>query len=244
MFDGDKDASIPVFHGIREHLAELQDLQYAENKHRLLVVLQAMDTGGKDGTIRDVFHEVDPIGIHMRPFKKPTDIELAHDYLWRVHAMVPQDGQVVVFNRSHYEDVLVVRVHGWVSDEQAQKRFRHIREFERMLTDEGTTIVKFFLHISKQEQAERLQARLDDPHKRWKFAKGDLEERKLWDDYQRVYEEAIEETSTEFAPWYVIPADRKWYRNLAVSSILVDTLESLGMEFPPVEEGLDDVVIA
>ncbi len=244
MFDGDKDASLPVFQEIREELAQLQDLLYAEGKHRLLVVLQAMDCGGKDGTIRHVFHEVDPIGVHMRSFKKPTDIELAHDYLWRVHAKVPQDGQLVVFNRSHYEDVLVVRVHGWVSDDQAEKRFGHIRDFEQMLADEGTTMVKIFLHISKEEQRERLQARLDEPDKRWKFSKGDLEERKRWDDYQRVYEQAIAETSTDHAPWYVIPADRKWYRNLAVASILVDTMKGLDMQYPPDEEGLDDIVIA
>ena len=243
MFDGDKEASIPVFHRTRQRLAELQDVLYAQNKHRLLMVIQAMDTGGKDGTIRHVFHEVDPIGVHMRSFKKPTEVELAHDYLWRVHPHVPGNGELVVFNRSHYEDVLVVRVHGWVDDERAEKRFRHIRDFEQMLADEGTTIVKFFLHISKDEQAERLQARLDEPDKRWKFSLGDLEERKFWNDYQRVYQEAISATSTADAPWFVIPADRKWYRNLAISQILVDTLESLDMAYPPPEDDLDDVEV-
>ncbi len=242
-FEGDKDDSISVLDERRQRLAELQDLLYAEGKHRFLLVLQAMDTGGKDGTIRHVFRDVDPIGVRMRGFKKPTEPELAHDYLWRVHPHVPGDGEVVVFNRSHYEDVLVVRVHGLVDDELVRRRFRHIREFEQLLVDEGTTIVKVFLHISKAEQAERLQARLDEPNKRWKFSKADVAERARWDDYQRAYEDAIAETSTDAAPWYVVPADRKWYRNLVVSKILIDTLEALDMAYPPVEEGLDDVVI-
>ena len=216
---------------------------YAQNAHRVLLVLQAMDSGGKDGTIRHVFRDVDPIGVRMRSFKKPSARELAHDYLWRVHPHVPGDGELVVFNRSHYEDVLVVRVHDWIDDDLAEKRFRHIRAFEQMLADEGTTIIKVFLHISKDEQAERLQARLDEPDKNWKFSKGDLAERELWDDYQRVYEEAISETSTKDAPWYVVPADRKWYRNLAVSQNLIDTLEDLDLRYPDPEEGLEDVVI-
>ncbi len=242
-FDGDKAASFPVFQETRQRLADLQDVLYAEHRHKVLVVLQATDTGGKDGTIRHVFHEVDPIGVHMRSFKKPSERELAHDYLWRVHAKVPATGQLVVFNRSHYEDVLVVRVHGLVPEDRIEKRFRHIREFERMLADEGVTIVKFFLHISKDEQAERLQARLDEPDKHWKFSSADLAERERWDDYQEAFAEAIAETSTDFAPWYVIPADRKWYRNLAVSRILVDTLEDLDMSYPEPEEGLADIVI-
>ncbi|HEU5083399.1 MAG TPA: polyphosphate kinase 2 family protein [Acidimicrobiales bacterium] len=242
-FDGDKDDAEPVFAERQQRVAELQDLLYADGSQRLLVVLQAMDTGGKDGTIRHVFHEVDPIGVHMRSFKKPTSTELARDYLWRAHAQVPADGELVVFNRSHYEDVLVVRVHGLIDDERARLRFAHIRDFERMLVEEGTTIVKLFLHISKEEQAERLQARLDERDKRWKFSTGDLAERAHWDDYQRAYQEAIAATSTEEAPWYVVPADRKWYRNLAVSTILVETLEGLGMSYPQPEEGLDDIVI-
>ncbi len=242
-FDGNKDDSLPVFAQRRKRLAELQDVLYAQGEHRLLFVLQAMDTGGKDGTIRHVFGAVDPIGVRMRSFKKPSEVELAHDYLWRVHPHVPGDGELVVFNRSHYEDVLVVRVHGWVDDDHAQMRFRHIRDFEQMLVDEGTTIVKVFLHISEDEQAERLQARLDEPDKIWKFSTADLEERKHWDEYQRVYEEAITETSTTVAPWYVVPADRKWYRNLAVSQILIDTLESLDLRYPDPEDGIDDIVI-
>ncbi len=242
-FDGDKDESIPVFEERRTRVAELQDLLYADGSQRVLIVLQAMDTGGKDGTIRHVFHEVDPIGVHMRSFKKPTSKELAHDFLWRAHAQVPADGELVVFNRSHYEDVLVVRVHGLVDDDRARLRFAHIRDFERMLAEEGTTIVKLFLHISKQEQAERLQARLDEPDKRWKFSTGDLAERAHWDAYQHAYQEAIAATSTDEAPWYVVPADRKWYRNLAVSTILVETLEGLGMSYPQPEEGLDEIEI-
>ena len=242
-FDGDKEDSHAVLAERQQRLAELQDLLYAEGKHRVLLVLQAMDTGGKDGTIRHVFNQVDPIGVHMRSFKKPSETELSHDYLWRVHPYVPGDGELVVFNRSHYEDVLIVRVHDIIDDGRARKRLRHIREFERMLVDEGTTIVKVFLHISKEEQAERLQARLDEPNKNWKFSTGDLEERKRWDDYQRVYAEAITETSTDHAPWHVVPADRKWYRNLAVSQLLIDTLEGLDMRYPEPEEGLEDVVI-
>jgi PPK2 family polyphosphate:nucleotide phosphotransferase len=242
-WDGGKRDSKPAFAVLQRQVADLQDLLYADGSQRVLVVLQATDTGGKDGTIRHVFDRVNPIGVHVRSFKKPSERELAHDYLWRVHPHVPADGELVVFNRSHYEDVLVTRVHGLVDDERARKRFHHIREFERLLTDEGTTIVKLFLHISEEEQAERLQARLDEPHKHWKFSKADLAEREHWDRYQQVFREAIEATSTEHAPWYVVPADRKWYRNLAVASILVATLERLGMSYPDPEEGLDGVVI-
>ena len=242
-FDGGKSEGKELLHERRTRLADLQDLMYADGTQRLLFVLQAMDTGGKDGTIRHVFRKVDPIGVHMWGFKKPSTAELARDYLWRVHARVPADGEVVVFNRSHYEDVLVVRVHGLIDDEKAERRLAHIRDFERMLTEEGTTVVKVFLHISKEEQAERLRARLDEPDKNWKFSAADIAEREHWDDYQRVYQEAIGATSTEAAPWYVVPADRKWYRNLAISTILVETLEGLGMSYPEPEEGLEDIVI-
>ncbi len=242
-FDDGKKDSLPEFARLRARLAELQDVLYAQNTHRVLVVLQGMDTGGKDGTIRHVFQDVDPIGVRMRSFKKPSAEELAHDYLWRVHPHVPGDGELVVFNRSHYEDVLVTRVHGWVADAEAKKRLSHIRAFERLLVDEGTTIVKLFLHISKQEQAERLRARLDEPDKRWKFAAADLEERAFWGDYQRVYAETLSATSTKDAPWYVVPADRKWYRNLAVARILVNTLEGLELAYPEPESDLENVVI-
>lgn len=228
---------------LNDRLEAAQELLWAENKHKVLLVLQATDTGGKDGTIRHVFDGVNPQGVRVASFKKPSTKELAHDYLWRVHRQTPSTGEMVIFNRSHYEDVLVVRVHGWVSEEQIQKRFHHIREFERLLADEGTTVVKFFLHISKEEQKARLQSRLDEPHKHWKFSAGDLAERKLWDDYQKAFTDLLRETSTDYAPWYVIPADRKWFRNLLISRIVVDLLEGLDMQYPAPEDGLEDVVI-
>ena len=228
---------------LNEELEALQEQLYAEGKHKILVVLQGMDTSGKDGTIRHVFEGVNPQGVKVAPFGKPTQIELAHDYLWRVHQNVPKRGEIVIFNRSHYEDVLVVRVHELVPLEQSARRFQHIVDFERMLADEGTKIVKFFLHISKEEQKMRLQARLDEHEKRWKFNSGDLRERALWPEYKSAYEAVLNRTSTDFAPWYVVPADRKWYRNLIVASTLVDILKGLQMEYPSAEEGLDDIVI-
>ncbi len=224
-------------------LEHLQELLYAEGKHKLLVVLQAMDTGGKDGTIRHVFDGTNPQGVKVASFKKPTPEELAHDYLWRVHPHTPGRGEIAIFNRSHYEDVLVVRVHDLVPEAVWSRRYDHIVAFEKLLADEGTTILKFFLHISKDEQRQRLQARADDPTKHWKFSFGDLEERKLWDDYLAAYEAAISQTSTDFAPWYIIPADRKWYRNLVITRIIVQTLEALDMSYPPPEGDLTDVVI-
>ena len=215
---------------------------WAEDKHKVLLVLQATDTGGKDGTIRHVFDGVNPQGVRVASFKKPTDNELAHDYLWRVHKHAPSTGEMVIFNRSHYEDVLVVRVHGWISEEKVQQRFHHIREFERLLSDEGTPIAKFYLHISKEEQKQRLQSRLDEPEKNWKFATSDLDERKLWDDYQKAFADTLSQTSTDYAPWYVIPADRKWFRNLLISRIVVDNLEGLDMAYPSTEDGLSDIV--
>ena len=228
---------------LNDELEHLQELLYAEGKHKVLVVLQATDTGGKDGTIRHVFDGTNPQGVHVASFKKPTDEELAHDYLWRVHQHTPESGHITIFNRSHYEDVLVVRVHGIVSDEQWERRYGHINDFERMLADEGTTIVKIFLHISKAEQKQRLQDRLDEPDKNWKFSKGDLAERERWDDYQGAFTAMLERTSTEWAPWYVIPANKKKYRNLVISQILVDTLRDLDMSYPPPEDGLQDIEI-
>lgn len=222
-------------------IGELQELLYAGGRHRLLVILQGMDTSGKDGTIRRAMRDVTPQGLRVASFKKPTAKELARDFLWRVHAEVPGDGEIVVFNRSHYEDVLVVRVHSLVPRDVWQKRYQQINDFERMLVESGTTILKFFLHISADEQKERLQTRLDDPTKRWKFQHGDLEERKKWNDYAKAYEDAIAKTSTSHAPWYVIPADRKWARDWIVTSILVEKLESLGMKYP--EPELGDVTI-
>jgi PPK2 family polyphosphate:nucleotide phosphotransferase len=228
---------------LNKRLEELQETLWADRRHRLLVVLQAMDTGGKDGTIRKVFEGVNPAGVRVATFKAPTASELAHDYLWRVHPHVPGDGEITIFNRSHYEDVLVVRVHDLVPRERWEKRYGHLADFERMLSDEGTTIVKFFLHISKDEQRRRLQARIDDPTKHWKFSLGDLEERRLWDDYQRAYEDAISNTSTRFAPWYVVPANRKWYRDLVVASVLVKALEAMELRPPEPEQDLAGLVV-
>ncbi|MEM7337319.1 MAG: polyphosphate kinase 2 family protein [Actinomycetota bacterium] len=228
---------------LNDRLEALQELLWAQRKERVLVVLQAMDAGGKDGTIRRVFEGVDPSGVKVAAFKKPTDAELAHDYLWRVHPHVPGNGEMVIFNRSHYEELLVVRVMDLVPKARWKKRYRHIREFEQMLADEGTTIIKLFLHISKEEQRERLQERLDIPEKNWKFEEGDLGPRSQWDDYMEAFEDVVNETSTDDAPWYVIPANRKWYRNLVVSEILIQTLEGLDMSYPPAADGLDGLVI-
>ncbi|HUG74807.1 MAG TPA: polyphosphate kinase 2 family protein [Acidimicrobiia bacterium] len=242
-FDGGKKEARRALADLTARLADLQTLLFAQGRHRLLVVLQALDSGGKDGTIRAVFSPVNPQGVKVSSFKRPTEIELAHDYLWRVHPRVPGDGEIAVFNRSHYEDVLVVRVHGLVPEERWSRRYDHINAFERLLADEGTTILKFFLHISKDEQKERLQARLDDPDKHWKFDTGDLKERARWNEYAAAFEAVLERTSTEWAPWYVVPADRKWYRNLVVAQTLVETLEGLGMEFPASDEDLSQVEI-
>jgi len=232
---GDKEKAVDKLTELLAELADLQEVLYAEHKHKVLIVLQAMDTGGKDGTIRAVFEGVNPQGIQVASFKVPTPIEADHDYLWRVHARAPGKGELVIFNRSHYEEVLVVRVHGWASMDQTKLRYKSIRDFERMLVEEGTTIVKFFLHISRDEQRERLLERIDTPKKQWKFSSGDLKERAYWDDYMAAFEDAIRETSTEKAPWYVVPANRNWYRNLIVASVIVDTLRGLKMKYPEPE---------
>jgi len=242
-FEGSKREAREALRALNERLEALQELLYAEHKHKVLIVLQAMDTGGKDGTIRHVFEGVDPQGVKVASFKVPTPEELDHDYLWRVHKQVPARGEIVIFNRSHYEDVLVVRVHNLAPPAVWGRRYAHINDFERLLVEEGTTILKFFLHIGLDEQRERLQARLDEPHKRWKFNLGDLDERRLWPEYQRAYEDVLSKTSTEQAPWYIVPANRKWYRNLVVATILVETLEGLNMRYPQPEEGLEGVVI-
>jgi PPK2 family polyphosphate:nucleotide phosphotransferase len=242
-FDGGKQEGREAHDVLNTRLEELQEVLYAQGKHRILVVLQATDSGGKDGTIRNVFDGVNPQGVKVASFKRPTEQELAHDYLWRVHPHVPGNGEIVIFNRSHYEDVLVVRVHDLVPEERWSKRYEHINAFEKLLADEGTTILKLFLHISKDEQKARLQARLDDPSKHWKFSLGDLEERNRWDDYQGAFQTMLTATSTEWAPWYVVPADRKWFRDLLVSQILVETLESLRLEYPQNEDDLTGVVV-
>jgi len=228
---------------INKELETLQELLYAENKHKILIVLQAMDSGGKDGVIRAVFDGVNPAGVRVACFKVPTEQELSHDYLWRIHKETPGKGEIVIFNRSHYEDVLVVRVHNLVSQKVWEKRYNHINNFEKLLSDEGTTILKFFLHISKDEQKERLQERLDIPEKQWKFSTGDLKERLLWEDYTNAFEDVLSKTSTPYAPWYIIPSNRNWYRNWIISSILVDVLKSLKMKYPEPEEDLSKIKI-
>ena len=216
----------------QKKLGDLQEVLFAERKHKVLVVLQGMDTCGKDGTIQHVIGAFSPQGIHVSAFKKPTEEELAHDFLWRVHHRVPGAGEIGVFNRSHYEDVVIVRVHGLVPEKVWRKRYDQINDFEEMLAASGTTILKFFLHISFDEQRERLQARLDDPNKRWKFNPGDVDERKRWPEYMAAYRDAIEKTSTRWAPWYIVPANKKWYRNYVVGSVLVDALRTLKMKYP------------
>jgi len=241
--DLDRDGAEDRTDDLNDRLEELQELLYAEGKHKVLVVIQATDTGGKDGTIRHVFDKLNPQGVKVASFKRPTDDELAHDYLWRVHKQTPKSGEITIFNRSHYEDVLVVRVHDIVPEGRWSRRYDHINNFEQLLADEGTTIIKLFLHISKDEQRERLQARLDEPDKNWKFDSGDLKERERWDDYQEAFRVMLERTSTDDAPWFVIPADRKWFRNLVISEILVEALEGLDMAFPPAEDDLTDLKV-
>ncbi len=221
----------------------LQESLWAEHRHKVLVVLQGMDTSGKDGTIRHVFEGVNPLGVRVAAFKAPTEEELDHDFLWRVHPKVPGKGEMVIFNRSHYEDVLVARVQKLAPPEVWRRRYDQINDFERLLAETDTTILKFFLHISKEEQRERLQARLDDPQKRWKFRKGDLLDRAHWDEYMEAYEDALARTSHKHAPWYVVPADKKWYRNLMVAEVLVKALEALKIQVPEPEEDLKGVVV-
>lgn len=226
-----------------ERLSELQNLLHAEGKHALLIVLQAMDAGGKDGTIRCVMGGFNPQGVHVTSFKVPTRRESAHDFLWRIHRHTPGRGEVAIFNRSHYEDVLVVRVHSLVPESVWRARYDHINSFEKGLADSGVTIRKFFLHISKAEQKRRFEKRLSNPSKNWKFARGDLRERERWEDYMAAFEDVLSLCSTDYAPWYIVPADKKWYRNLVISRILLETLESLDMHYPPGEPDLDKVVI-
>jgi len=241
--NGGKAESQTVFDELRDELQALQKVLYAQNKHRILIVLQAMDTGGKDGCVKHVFSRVDPQGVTVKAFKKPSEEELAHDFLWRVHPHVPGNGQIVIFNRSHYEDILAVRVKKLFGDEVWKRRYRHVIEFERMLAEEGTTIIKMFLHISKDEQKRRLDSRLANPAKHWKFNPDDLSDRARWSDFQKAYEDLIEKTSTEQAPWFIIPGDRKWYRNLVVARILVEALEKLGIKVPLAAEDLQGVVV-
>jgi PPK2 family polyphosphate:nucleotide phosphotransferase len=221
----------------------LQDILHAQAKHKVLLILQGMDASGKDGTVKHVFSECDPLGIRLASFKGPTAEELARDYLWRVHAQVPKKGEVVIFNRSHYEDVLIVKVHDWIDEAECKRRYAQINDFERMLTETGTTIIKCFLHISKEEQKVRMQERLGDPTKIWKFNPNDLSERAVWSKYMLAYENVLEATSTKEAPWYVIPADSKTNRNLLISRILLSTLKSLSLEYPPVPPDYHEIKV-
>lgn len=241
--DWDKESAKVRIEQNTEHSRDLAYRLYAENRRAVLLVLQGMDTAGKDGTIRTVMTGISPQSCQIASFKQPSSEELDHDFLWRIHRAVPRRGEIGIFNRSHYEDVLIVRVHNLVPEPEWRSRYDRINDFEQLLAEGGVTIVKCFLHISKEEQRERLQARLDNPHKRWKFSKADLAERKLWPDYQEAYTAALHRCNTEHAPWHVIPSDRKWYRNLIVSELLRDTLESMDPQVPPPEPGLDGIVV-
>lgn len=227
----------------RKRIRDLQARLYAENARSLLIVLQAIDTGGKDGTIKHVFQGINPQGCRVWSFKQPSSEEKAHDFLWRYHQRTPPAGVITIFNRSHYEDVLIVRVKEMVAEDVWSRRYDIINEFEHMLTLSNTTIIKFFLHISRDEQKRRLESRLEDPSKRWKFSSADLKERAYWDGYQTAFEDAINKCSTEYAPWYIVPANNKWYRNLVVARTIADTLEAMNPQYPPAEEGLDGIVI-
>jgi PPK2 family polyphosphate:nucleotide phosphotransferase len=237
---GKQEAKIQLA-AVVERLGEIQELIFAGHERKLLIVLQGMDTSGKDGTIRHVMRSFNPQGTRVISFKKPSEEELDHDFLWRVHAKVPAKSETVEFNRSHYEDVLIVRVHDLVAKTVWRKRYDQINAFERMLADNGTVIMKFFLHISPEEQRRRLQARVEDPKKCWKFHPGDLEERRFWKDYMLAYEEALSKTSTDWAPWYIVPSNQKWYRNHVVGSILVETLDKLQLKYPKCD--LSNVVV-
>jgi PPK2 family polyphosphate:nucleotide phosphotransferase len=232
-FDGVKDDGRKRLEKLTRRLEELQGLLTAEHEHAVLVVLQGMDSAGKDGTIRRVFEGVNPLGVRVALFKIPSIRELDHDFLWRVHSQVPGKGEIVLFNRSHYEDVLITRVHGLIARPVWERRYREINEFERALAQEGTTILKFFLHISRNEQKRRLKERLDDPTKHWKFRYSDILERQKWPAYMEAYEEALTKTSTTWAPWYVVPSNHRWFRDLFVSERIVKTLESFRMKYPP-----------
>jgi PPK2 family polyphosphate:nucleotide phosphotransferase len=242
-FGHDKATALAATQAELVRLRDLQDRLWAESKSAVLVVLQGIDAAGKDGTIAKVMEAFNPQGCPVTPFKVPNGEELAHDFLWRIHKRTPAKGEVGIFNRSHYEDVLVVRVHDIVPRAIWSKRFDQINEFERILTESGTTVVKFFLSIDRDEQRKRLQERYDDPKKRWKFKLADLDERKLWDDYQVAFDEALTKTSTSWAPWYVIPANRNWFRNLAVATILADEMSALKPAYPPEPDLPKDLVI-
>lgn len=242
-FHPDRKSAEKEFKTLRDELIELQRKLYAENRQKLLIVLQAMDAGGKDGTIRHVCKGVNPQGVRVTSFKAPSTLERSHDYLWRIHANVPPSGMMGVFNRSHYEDVLVVRVDHLAPEEVWRKRFDQINDFERMLTDEGTRILKFFLNISRDEQRKRFQERLDDRQKHYKFESADVAKRQQWDDYMAAFEEVLNRCTTPWAPWHAIPADQKWYRNLAVIRVIVAALREMNPQFPDSDPGLKGITI-
>lgn len=231
---GDKAQDALELEKLATEINALQDILHAQAKHKVLLLIQGMDASGKDGTIKHVFSECDPLGIRLASFKAPTPEELAHDYLWRVHAQVPQKGEIVIFNRSHYEDVLIVKVHDWIDAAECERRYAQINDFERMLAETGTVIIKCYLHISKEEQKQRMLERLNDPTKTWKFNPNDLKERDLWGKYMQAYENAMRATSTDYAPWYVVPADSKTNRNLLISRLLLNALKGLKLVYPPV----------
>lgn len=228
---------------LQERMQVLQEMLYAQSEYSLLIVLQAMDAGGKDGTIKKVFEGVNPLGVHVTSFKAPSYEELGHDFLWRIHRAAPEKGKIGIFNRSQYEDVLIVRVNKIVQREVWEKRYDQINQFEQLLYENGTRILKFYLHISKDEQKQRLQERLDNPEKHWKFSVADLPVREKWDDYMKAYEDAITHCNTDYAPWHIVPANHKWYRDLVISRAIVETMESMGLAYPEPEENLDKVVI-
>lgn len=233
LSSGDKTADKQIVEELAREISDLQDVLYAQRKHKILIVLQGMDTSGKDGTVRGVFGKIDPLGVHSVAFKAPTPEEKSRDFLWRIHRHVPGQGELTIFNRSHYEDVLITRVHDWITDAECKRRYAHIRDFERMLAETGTVIMKFFLHISSREQKSRLEERIANPDKHWKFDPDDLKERRHWETYQRLYMRAIHATDADHAPWYVIPADSKTHRNLAIASIVLETLRELDPSYPP-----------
>jgi PPK2 family polyphosphate:nucleotide phosphotransferase len=241
---GDKAKDALLLEDLAKQINALQDILYAQSKHKVLLILQGMDASGKDGTVKHVFSECDPLGIRLASFKGPTPEELAHDYLWRVHKEVPQKGEIVIFNRSHYEDVLIVKVHDWINAAECKRRYAQINDFERMLSETGTVIIKCYLHISKEEQKVRMQERLNDPTKTWKFNPNDLKERELWADYMLAYENAIKATSTAYAPWYIVPADSKTNRNILISNILLNALQQLQLNYPPVPAEYKTIQIA
>jgi PPK2 family polyphosphate:nucleotide phosphotransferase len=240
---GDKAADQAAVEALAGDIDRLQDMLYADRRFKLLVVLQGTDTSGKDGTIRGVFSKTSALGVRTAAWKAPSEDERAHDYLWRIHQKVPAAGEIVIFNRSHYEDVLVPVVKGWIKEDETTRRFAHINDFERMLAETGTVVLKFLLHISKEEQRQRLQARLDDPTKHWKFAVGDLEERTRWEAYQAAYGDAVGATGTPWAPWTIVPADSKTHRNLMIASVVKQSLEALKLRYPPGDPALANIKV-